>query len=105
MLLSSAAVVSCVPLPFAFHVQRLVPYPSSTQVMTSEYFNTAGRSVKTGLSASVIVSQWTWSATLRTSWDFFVLLVAARLVVVEHTRAARTAAPLLRRFLCQLVLF
>ncbi|KAG8462097.1 hypothetical protein KFE25_011547 [Diacronema lutheri] len=32
--------------------------------MTSEQFNTAGRSVKTGLSASVIVSQWTWAATL-----------------------------------------
>lgn len=32
--------------------------------MTSERFNTAGRSVKTGLTASVIVSQWTWAATL-----------------------------------------
>ena len=31
---------------------------------TSEHFNTAGRSVKTGLTASVIVSQWTWAATL-----------------------------------------
>jgi len=31
---------------------------------TSEQFNTAGRSVKTGLTASVIVSQWTWAATL-----------------------------------------
>lgn len=30
----------------------------------SEYFNTAGRSVRTGLTASVIVSQWTWAATL-----------------------------------------
>lgn len=30
----------------------------------SEYFNTAGRSVKLGLTASVIVSQWTWAATL-----------------------------------------
>ena len=27
-------------------------------------FNTAGRSIKTGLTASVIVSQWTWAATL-----------------------------------------
>lgn len=34
------------------------------RVMNSEYFNTAGRSVRTGLTASVIVSQWTWSATL-----------------------------------------
>jgi SSS family transporter len=31
---------------------------------TSEYFNTAGRNVKTGLTAAVIVSQWTWAATL-----------------------------------------
>jgi|Transcript_7346 SSS family transporter len=32
--------------------------------ITSEQFNTAGRSVKTGLTAAVIVSQWTWAATL-----------------------------------------
>eukprot|EP00168_Porphyra_purpurea_P013935 TRINITY_DN392_c0_g1_i6.p1 TRINITY_DN392_c0_g1~~TRINITY_DN392_c0_g1_i6.p1 ORF type:complete len:518 (+),score=202.03 TRINITY_DN392_c0_g1_i6:243-1796(+) len=32
--------------------------------MDSEFFNTAGRTVKTGLTASVIVSQWTWAATL-----------------------------------------
>lgn len=31
---------------------------------TSEHFNTAGRMIKTGLTASVIVSQWTWAATL-----------------------------------------
>ncbi|XP_052210134.1 urea-proton symporter DUR3-like [Diospyros lotus] len=31
---------------------------------TSEWFNTAGRNVKTGLIASVIVSQWTCSATI-----------------------------------------
>merc|ERR1719330_246112 len=31
---------------------------------TSEFFNPAGRTVKTGLTASVIVSQWTWAATL-----------------------------------------
>merc|ERR1719247_2404354 len=43
-------------------------------VITSEFFNTAGRSVKTGLTASVIVSQWTWAATLLQSsnvaWQF-----------------------------------
>lgn len=42
--------------------------------MTSEEFNTAGRSIKTGLTASVIVSQWTWAATLLQSsnvaWKF-----------------------------------
>lgn len=39
-------------------------YFGSKKEMTSEHFNTAGRSVKTGLTASVIVSQWTWAATL-----------------------------------------
>ncbi|XP_061352101.1 urea-proton symporter DUR3 [Gastrolobium bilobum] len=41
---------------------------------TSEWFNTAGRSVKTGLIASVIVSQWTWAATVLQSsnvaWEY-----------------------------------
>jgi len=41
---------------------------------TSEHFNTAGRDVKTGLTASVIVSQWTWAATLLQSsnvaWNY-----------------------------------
>jgi SSS family transporter len=37
---------------------------SGNASMTSEKFNTAGRTVKTGLTASVIVSQWTWAATL-----------------------------------------
>eukprot|EP00898_Chlorokybus_atmophyticus_P008097 jgi/Chlat1/8289/Chrsp78S07735 len=34
------------------------------EINNSEWFNTAGRSVKTGLIGSVIVSQWTWAATL-----------------------------------------
>merc|ERR1719387_149771 len=38
-------------------------YVNGTQ-HTSEYFNTAGRTVKIGLTAAVIVSQWTWAATL-----------------------------------------
>ncbi|KAJ7562603.1 hypothetical protein O6H91_03G076800 [Diphasiastrum complanatum] len=33
-------------------------------VHSSEWFNTAGRSIKTGLIASVVVSQWTWAATI-----------------------------------------
>jgi Na+/proline symporter len=41
---------------------------------TSEQFNTAGRSVKVGLTGSVIVSQWTWAATLLQSsnvaWNY-----------------------------------
>merc|ERR1719456_1709572 len=32
--------------------------------MSSEMFNTAGRNVGPGLTAAVIVSQWTWAATL-----------------------------------------
>lgn len=37
---------------------------SANSNWTSEQFNTAGRMVKTGLTASVIISQWTWAATL-----------------------------------------
>ncbi|CAM6043829.1 unnamed protein product [Sphagnum compactum] len=40
----------------------------------SEWFNTAGRNIKTGLIASVIVSQWTWAATILQSsnvaWEY-----------------------------------
>jgi len=39
-------------------------YFGSKAAITSEHFNTAGRMIKTGLTASVIVSQWTWAATL-----------------------------------------
>jgi len=39
-------------------------YFGSKGEITSEHFNTAGRMIKTGLTASVIVSQWTWAATL-----------------------------------------
>lgn len=37
---------------------------SIVQVQTSEEFSTAGRSVKSGLVASAVVSSWTWAATL-----------------------------------------
>lgn len=41
---------------------------------SSEWFNTAGRNIKTGLIASVIVSQWTWAATILQSshvaWEY-----------------------------------
>jgi SSS family transporter len=39
-------------------------FSPDVKLQTSEHFNTAGREVKTGLTASVIVSQWTWAATL-----------------------------------------
>lgn len=35
--------------------------------VTSEFFNTAGRSVKTGLTAAVICAQWTWTRDLTDS--------------------------------------
>ncbi|KAK4097217.1 Na+/solute symporter [Parathielavia hyrcaniae] len=34
------------------------------ELQTSEHFNTAGRTVKSGLVASAVVSSWTWAATL-----------------------------------------
>ena len=38
------------------------------------FYSTAGRMIKTGLTASVIVSQWTWAATLlqssNTAWQY-----------------------------------
>lgn len=37
------------------------------EIITSEEFSTAGRSVGTGLIAAAVVSSWTWAATLLTS--------------------------------------
>jgi urea-proton symporter len=37
---------------------------NSSRRGNSEYFNTAGRETLTGLMASVLVTQWTWAATL-----------------------------------------
>lgn len=37
------------------------------EIMTAEEFSTAGRSVKTFLLSSAVVSSWTWAATLLTS--------------------------------------
>lgn len=36
----------------------------NAEVQTSEMFNTAGRTVKSGLVGSAVVSSWTWAATL-----------------------------------------
>jgi len=74
---------------------------------TSEYFNTAGRTVKTGLTASVIVSQWTWAATLLQSsnvaWNYGVSgpfwyasgatiqVLLFGILAIEVKRRARTA--------------
>ena len=52
------------------YLERVV----SGTVTPSEHFNPAGRDVKTGLTAAVIVSQWTWAATLLQSsnvaWNY-----------------------------------
>ncbi|CAM9320156.1 unnamed protein product [Chrysoparadoxa australica] len=60
------AVVFCFGIAFSFFTTLLVwmDRKYNNTLITSEHFNTAGRSVKTGLTASVIVSQWTWAATL-----------------------------------------
>ena len=36
----------------------------NNELQTSEHFSTAGRTVKSGLVASAVVSSWTWAATL-----------------------------------------
>jgi len=82
---------------------------------TSEYFNTAGRNVKTGLTASVIVSQWTWAATLLQSsnvaWNYGVSgpfwyasgatiqVLLFGVLAIELKRKARTA-----HTICEIVL-
>lgn len=74
---------------------------------TSEFFNTAGRNIKTGLTASVIVSQWTWAATLLQSsnvaWSYGVSgpfwyasgatiqVLLFGVLAIEVKRRARTA--------------
>ena len=36
----------------------------NNELQTSEVFSTAGRTVKSGLVSSAVVSSWTWAATL-----------------------------------------
>lgn len=43
---------------------ELIGYRYQNEVQTSEMFSTAGRTVKSGLVASAVVSSWTWAATL-----------------------------------------
>ncbi|CAJ1394615.1 unnamed protein product [Effrenium voratum] len=89
-------------------------YANNTE-HTSEFFNTAGRSVKTGLTASVIVSQWTWAATLLQSsnvaWNYGVSgpfwyasgatiqVLLFGILAIEVKRRARTA-----HTVCEMVL-
>lgn len=88
---------------------------NTISVITSEYFNTAGRMTKTGLSASVIVSQWTWAATLLQSsnvaWRYgisgpfwyasgasiqIILFAVLSLKVKEHCPKAHTVCEIVR---------
>jgi len=83
--------------------------------VNSEFFNTAGRSVKTGLTAAVIVSQWTWAATLLQSsnvaWNYgisgpfwyasgaTIQVLLFGILAIEVKRRARTA-----HTVCEMVL-
>jgi len=57
-----------VGLGFAFALFMIVVTAAlkryRNEVQDSENFNTAGRTVKSGLVASAVVSSWTWAATL-----------------------------------------
>ncbi|CAM1502093.1 Fc.00g040770.m01.CDS01 [Cosmosporella sp. VM-42] len=55
-----------VGLVFAFFMITLTHILKrfNNEVQTSEMFNTAGRSMKSGLVAAAVVSSWTWAATL-----------------------------------------
>lgn len=61
----SALARYCVPLlpPFSHTAHPQNRY-TSYSTKGSEEFNTASRSVKTGMVASAVVSAWTWAATL-----------------------------------------
>ena len=64
----SIGIVLCLGFGFGFcaitlGLVKLETVFGGTKI-TSEFFNTAGRDVKVGLTAAVIVSQWTWAATL-----------------------------------------
>lgn len=47
---------------FCLHTLTHLRY--NYELQTSEMFSTAGRTVKSGLVASAVVSSWTWAATL-----------------------------------------
>ena len=60
------------------------------QLQTSEAFSTAGRTVKSGLVASGVVSSWTWSATLLQSssvaYNYGVRYASERSLSVVRTK-------------------
>lgn len=75
----------------------------NNESQTSEMFNTAGRTVKSGLVASAVVSSWTWAATLLqssgvayrygVSGPFWVSHAAQGLLCHAHGEESLTLAP------------
>ena len=59
---------------------------------TSEWFNTAGRVIKTGLTAAAIVSAWTWAATLLPVIDGS-LPVRSQWAILVRGRCVHTGPP------------
>lgn len=56
----------------------------NNELQTSEVFSTAGRSVKSGLVSSAVVSSWTWAATLLQSTSVYVGLVGDGLHLADY---------------------
>jgi len=61
----------------------------NAELQTSEMFNTAGRTVKSGLVGSAVVSSWTWAATLLQSTVSLVVLPISSSADAPHA-AGRT---------------
>ena len=51
-------------LSFGMMLTTFVLRRYNNELQTSEVFSTAGRTVKSGLVSSAVVSSWTWAATL-----------------------------------------
>jgi Na+/proline symporter len=59
----------------------------NNELQTSEMFSTAGRTVKSGLVASAVVSSWTWAATLLQSTSVayrYGMLRSSKAVNISH---------------------
>src|ERR1700761_251175 len=68
----------------------------NNELQTSEVFSTAGRTVKSGLVSSAVVSSWTWAATLLQSssvaYKYGVRLVVHETAIKTFALIQRTAA-------------
>jgi hypothetical protein len=74
----------------------------NNELQTSEMFSTAGRTVKSGLVASAVVSSWTWAATLlqSTSVAFRYGMPSAIVCQITVTEPLRCLRSVLVRFWC-----